>query len=218
MLIKLHITLLAESMLMCIIVRSICRSPSMADTSFSFRKHRRLPGQSELDESTWADLDGADDDHYWAEVRAVDLDRRRAEVKVAENFKALRLRLDLTQTDMAQRLGLSLRSLQMYERGERPISSDILADLYVQFDIDLHQLFTASPREPSREWREALTKQTLEVADEVAKTFPQLEAEEQHALTALYMRSAIMGEKIDGGDLLACHSQLFKPEDDFGEQ
>ena len=141
MLIKLHITLLAESMLMCIIVRSICRSPSMADTSFSFRKHRRLPGQSELGESTWADLDGADDDHYWAEVRAVDLDRRRAEVKVAENFKALRLRLDLTQTDMAQRLGLSLRSLQMYERGERPISSDILADLYVQFDIDLQRPF-----------------------------------------------------------------------------
>lgn len=186
----------------------------MSGTTYSFRKHRRLPGQSDLADEYWAEIDPLDDSEIRAEEAGRERDKRRRRVTLAENLKALRLRLDLTQTDMAQRLGISLRSLQMYERGERPLPSDVLTDLYVLFDIDLHQLFTASPREPTPDWKVGFCDLALLVADDVAQSFPGLTHEEVKALTKEYMSLATPGEVIDGGDLLMCHSKLFKPEDD----
>lgn len=178
---------------------------------YSLRKHRKLPGQSDLTPEDWAEVSQLDDDHLWAEAAAIDRDKRRQRVNIAENLKALRLKLSLTQTEMAQHLGISLRSFQMYERGERPLTSDILTELYVLYDIDLHQLFTTSPREPTRDWKEAFCSLTLSVADDVAQSFPRLTHEDQRNLTKEYMGLASPGEAIDGGDLLMCHSRLFKP-------
>lgn len=181
----------------------------MSSPTYSLRKHRKLPGQSDLTPEDWAEVARQDDDELWAEAAAIERDKRRQRVNIAENLKALRLKLDLTQTEMAQRLGISLRSFQMYERGERPLTSDILTELYVLYDIDLHQLFTTSPREPTRDWKEAFCALTLAVADDVAETFPELTPEDQKDLTKEYMGFASAGDAIDGGNLLMCHSNLF---------
>lgn len=42
-----------------------------------------------------------------------------------EEFKAWRKRLELTQTQAAEALGLSLRAIQYYERGEREITRTV---------------------------------------------------------------------------------------------
>lgn len=186
----------------------------MSGTTYSFRKHRRLPGQDSLPAEQWSDVDRGDSEALFAEDLKIRQERRRQEVRVADNFKALRLRLDLTQTDMAQRLGIALRSIQLYERGERGITSEILGELYALFDVDLHQMFTEQPREPSADWKADFADLTLRVADDVRRTFPNLSPEEVSALTIAYCRHAAAGEPIDGGDLLMCHSHLFKPEDE----
>jgi transcriptional regulator with XRE-family HTH domain len=48
----------------------------------------------------------------------------------------------LSQTGMADILGLSLRGYQNYEYGERPIPSDILAKLGAHFDLPAHSLLS----------------------------------------------------------------------------
>lgn len=48
----------------------------------------------------------------------------------------------LSQTGMAEILGLSLRGYQNYEYGERPIPSDILAKLKAHFDLPAHSLLS----------------------------------------------------------------------------
>ena len=42
-----------------------------------------------------------------------------------EEFKARRLDLGLTQTQLGERLGVTLRAVQYYEAGQRPISKTV---------------------------------------------------------------------------------------------
>lgn len=42
-----------------------------------------------------------------------------------EELKAKRLELGLTQTQLGERLGVTLRAVQYYEAGQRPISRTI---------------------------------------------------------------------------------------------
>ena len=59
-----------------------------------------------------------------------------------ERVGAVRSHFGLSQTVMAERLGLSLRGYQNYERGEREIPVVLLQALYTVFQIDPVWLLT----------------------------------------------------------------------------
>lgn len=180
---------------------------------YRYKNHRKLPGQSALSDEQWAEIEWQEVEALWAEDAEREQCMRRERINLAENFKALRLRLDLTQAEMANKLGLSLRSLQMYERGERPITSDVLTELYALYNIDFHQLFTAAPREPTPNWKEAFSEYTLRVAARVSEAYPHLTVVEANALTKKFMRHEKPDGTIDEGDLLMLYNKLTKSDD-----
>ncbi|MFC4734838.1 helix-turn-helix domain-containing protein [Salipiger abyssi] len=181
-------------------------------------KHRALPGQATLSREQWAEFEAQGERDFWEPALQREVELRRQLVNLPENLKALRLRLNIKQSDMAERLGISLRSMQLYEKGARALPADLISEIFAQFGIDIHQLFTAHPHAPSPEWKEAFSELVLRVAEEIQKTFPNLSAEERRNLVTAYMRRAEINEEIDGGDILMLHSKLFAPEateDDF---
>ncbi|WP_164880032.1 helix-turn-helix domain-containing protein [Paenirhodobacter ferrireducens] len=186
----------------------------MPEQQFRFKKPRKLPGQDKLSDEQWAELA----DQHFAETLAEDsMDigktERQDELRLSENLKSLRLRLGLRQSEMADRLGVALRSLQMYETGERPPTSDFLSSLYVSFGIDLHKLFTGAPYGPSQDWKTAFSRLTLKVARHVAEAYPDLTTEEADALVTLYMGRSEGETDVDGASLMLCYDALFKPDE-----
>ena len=56
----------------------------------------------------------------------------------------IRERFSLSQTEMAERVGLSLRAYQNYERGEREVPVALVRALYAEFRVDPVWLLTGS--------------------------------------------------------------------------
>lgn len=84
--------------------------------------------------------------------------------KVREHFS-------LSQTEMADRVGISLRAYQNYERGEREIPVALVHALYAEFRVDPVWLLTgAGPMVVSEEQRTRLDQKLLDrVVDAVEK-------------------------------------------------
>jgi transcriptional regulator with XRE-family HTH domain len=59
---------------------------------------------------------------------------------LGERLKLCRQADNLTQTDIAKRLGVTLRSYQYYEKDEHPIPSDTLLKIANVFDVSLDWL------------------------------------------------------------------------------
>ena len=55
---------------------------------------------------------------------------------IGERLASLRDRLRLSQTDFAERLGISARAYQNYERGEREVPAAVITLLYEVFRVD----------------------------------------------------------------------------------
>lgn len=68
-------------------------------------------------------------------------DARRNSINFGDRLRDLRLNLNMRQQDMAKALGCALRSLQMYETGERFPPVNVLIEIYALFDIDIEELF-----------------------------------------------------------------------------
>ena len=78
--------------------------------------------------------------------------KRYAGAKLRET----RLRLDLTQKAVAERLGLSLPYLNQMERNHRPLSSAVLLALVQEFDFDVSALALGDGERMVSDLREAL--------------------------------------------------------------
>ncbi|MGH1463321.1 MAG: helix-turn-helix domain-containing protein [Neptuniibacter sp.] len=55
---------------------------------------------------------------------------------IGSRIQSVRTQSNLSQVDFAARLGISLRAFQNYERGERPVSKQLLCALKEQFNVD----------------------------------------------------------------------------------
>jgi transcriptional regulator with XRE-family HTH domain len=55
---------------------------------------------------------------------------------IADRLLLIRTNLGLSQKEFADRLGISLRAEQNYERGDRALPSEVLLSLAKNFDID----------------------------------------------------------------------------------
>jgi len=67
---------------------------------------------------------------------------------VADRLLQVRTTLGLSQKEFADRLGISLRAEQNYERGDRALPSEVLLSLAKSFDIDPMWLLDGSELNP----------------------------------------------------------------------
>lgn len=62
-----------------------------------------------------------------------------------EGLKRLRSRCGMTQEAFAKSAGVTRRTYQFYESGQKQIPSGVLTRLSATYDVDLHALFTDRP-------------------------------------------------------------------------
>lgn len=61
-------------------------------------------------------------------------------IDYAGRLKKIRLKMDLKQTDVAAAAGLSLRTYQRYEYGQRQPTADVLVALANFYDVSIDYL------------------------------------------------------------------------------
>lgn len=69
----------------------------------------------------------------------------------------------LTQAQMASMMGVSRRTFQNYEGGKQEISIGPLIKLFARYDLDLNELLSGDPIEPSKEYDLNIVQWTLDV-------------------------------------------------------
>lgn len=80
-------------------------------------------------------------------------------------FRQLRLDHDLTQPQLAQKLGVSRSAISMYERGEREPDLATLQTIAQLFEVDLNRL-TGAPELGPDDFTYALYNETKELTEE----------------------------------------------------
>ncbi|MDO6588436.1 helix-turn-helix transcriptional regulator [Salipiger sp. 1_MG-2023] len=74
------------------------------------------------------------------EARTFERIRRRRELSLSQGLRKYRGRRDLTQDQMAEELGCSVRAYRGYESGERDMPSSLLLQILARGDVDIHDL------------------------------------------------------------------------------
>ncbi|MFT6550189.1 MAG: transcriptional regulator with XRE-family HTH domain [Zhongshania marina] len=70
------------------------------------------------------------------------------DVFVGARILELRQTLGMSQQALADSLGVSLRTFQNYERGDRPVSKDLLSSLHRQHQVDVNWLLSGERNQP----------------------------------------------------------------------
>ncbi|KEO59950.1 helix-turn-helix domain-containing protein [Thioclava indica] len=91
-------------------------------------------GRKQIERSQDARLEEAE------EARTFERIRRRSEMSVSQGLRKYRGRRGLTQDQMAEELGCSVRAYRGYESGERDIPSSLLLQILARGDVDIHDL------------------------------------------------------------------------------
>lgn len=72
--------------------------------------------------------------------------RRKLKYVVGENIRRIRFQRGLTQEQLAEELGMSVRYLAGVERGERNLSLDTLDDLAARLGVQTEALLPSSEK------------------------------------------------------------------------
>ena len=71
------------------------------------------------------------------------------EINIGEYLKKLRLKNDLTQTEIAKRLGVKRSTYSNYEQNLREPNLSVLSTLSKEFNVDLNEIITGNKLKPS---------------------------------------------------------------------
>lgn len=74
------------------------------------------------------------------EARTFERIRRRSEMSLSQGLRKYRGRRELTQDQLAEELGCSVRAYRGYESGERDMPSSLLIQILARGDVDMHDL------------------------------------------------------------------------------
>ncbi|MBU2866622.1 helix-turn-helix domain-containing protein [Pacificibacter marinus] len=74
------------------------------------------------------------------EARTAERRYRRREMSLSQGLRKYRGQRDLTQDQMADELGCSIRTYRRYESGEHDIPSSLLLQILARGDVDIHDL------------------------------------------------------------------------------
>ena len=109
--------------------------------------------------------------------------------------------LGMSQTKIAQALGISLRAYQSYELGKRSIPVEALVDLPRKFDVDLNWILLGV--EAVRLTHDLAALEDFEVSLDkyLSETGTKLRSEKRGAIAARWYRSFLEGKEIAMDDV-----------------
>lgn len=132
-------------------------------------------------------------------IAAMSITSEQREFLIALGERIARLRKDhgITQTQLAQRLGVSQQAVQAYEAGKRSIQITTLAELAEALSTPVEELFgqsseaTTRKRGPAPKWQ-----QQLEAIDQLPKSQQRLVVQMLDALIAQAARTGDEGKEV----------------------
>jgi len=130
-------------------------------------------------------------------------DREEALMEPHKGLKRIRTREELLQSDMAQMLGISRKTYQLYEQGKLPIPSDKISRVSTLFDADIHELFCGtaypSPRKAKMDYARIGIEALLSLFDGFSQAG--MEMDEMKRIAMSYASGHQPKEKFDIEDL-----------------
>ena len=110
-------------------------------------------------------------------------------IEIGRRLCALRESLNLSQVEFAQRIDLSPRAFQNYERGERETPASVIKAIYEVFSVDPLWLLVGPGAAPMRAQRgddaDLLEKVVVSVEQRLARTRRRLEPDKKGRLIKL---------------------------------
>ena len=131
--------------------------------------------------------------------------------KIGERIRAVRLKEGLTQSEFAQKIGISGNRLSEYETKGDPPKSNILASIYRNFDVDATWLLTGEGMmEKNKVPNEPLDKRIKEMEEKVKYLIDRDLNKTEGKVTAvpMYLHSIAAGHPADSTSSIEKHLDL----------
>ncbi len=132
--------------------------------------------------------------------------RAEGEMRPDVGVKRLRKAKRLSQQQLADILGISRKTYQLYESRKLPIPSIIVGKLAANFNVDIHELFTGRPFPSPPAVKMANAKVAIEAFRHLADEFlcMQMSLDEMERITLAYTRAHEAGDPLNELDLMTC--------------
>lgn len=166
-------------------------------SNYKLTKQRAIP----LDEA-----DAAAEMQFKLEDQAIQSAKLAARLdtfRPHEGLQSLRKELGASQETLAKAAGVTRRSYQFYESGQKQIPSGVLARLAARYQFDLHRFFTGTAHSDNLQVRTKTAKLAAEVVGHLSGRFtqPPMEMDEMQRIAMEYVRSHPSGVHVLSGDL-----------------
>lgn len=115
----------------------------------------------------------------------------------------------LTQVKMAEKVGVSRKTYQLYERGGLPIPSDKLARVAALFEVDIRELFFGKPFPTDRSLKMGCAELGIRAFKALLDEYKdpngiKLKDDEIERVALVYVRHHEIGDDLDHHDLWEC--------------
>lgn len=136
-----------------------------------------------------------------------------ANLLIGQRLNSVRRKLNLSQAEAANRLGVALRTYQNYEQGEREISARALVAAAMEFGIDPMWMYCGPGLEPKRDEskfdEELMRRAMAAVRDYLRDHRIRKTPEEVDGLTVTFYRYCKLKGEIDAGFLKTMTQEAF---------
>jgi transcriptional regulator with XRE-family HTH domain len=134
------------------------------------------------------------------------ISRAEGEMRPHVGMKLLRKAKRLSQQQLADILGVSRKTYQLYETRKLPIPSVIIGKLAANYDVDIHELFTGRPFPSTPAVKMANAKVAIAAFRHLASEFLEMEMslDEMERITLAYTRAHEPGDPLNELDLMTC--------------
>ncbi len=121
-----------------------------------------------------------------------------------DGLKMLREKHGLTQAELANSAGVTRRTYQFYESGQKPIPSSVLSRLAAIYDFDLHELFTDDAHSDNLRVKSETAKLAADVVMLLWKKFDKhpMQMDEMQRIAMEVARSYPLGTSIERVDII----------------
>lgn len=134
-----------------------------------------------------------------ADIEAGQFEYRLGRLRPNRGLKKLRDELELSQTQMAEKSGVTRRTYQSYENGKNHIPSNVICRLAATYSFDIHMLFAGQAHADNLRVRTDTAKLAADVVLHLIEEFPRMEMHDMQRIAMEFARSNKPGTPVNRG-------------------
>ncbi len=170
----------------------------MAEFFFGGRTQAKRNENARLEE-----LHQAEEDKQTQElIDQAKFEHRLGRLRPHLGLARMRSELGVSQEKMAQICGVTRRTYQFYEGGEKAIPSNVLCRLAATYEFDMHELFAGKPHSNNLHVHARTAEVTAAVVLHLIDNFPLMEMDEMQRIAMEFARTHRGAGRLSTADLI----------------